>query len=112
LPVAYLDQLAASNGREGDLGVEPGWIVIWPAEQVIHHNAHYSIQESLPGFFGFGSSGGGELLAFDMRGGEPCRVAIVPFIGMQVEDAIQIARSFEQLRAMIGVPFGERNEAR
>lgn len=112
LPDAYLDQLATSNGGEGDLGTEPGWIVIWPAEDVIRHNVGYSIPDVLPGFFGFGSNGGGEFLAFDTRSAEPYGVAMVPFIGMQVEDAVQIATSFEELRALIGVSLGEGNDTR
>jgi hypothetical protein len=35
LPRGYLEQLAVSNAGEGDLGIEPGWIAFWPAEEVI-----------------------------------------------------------------------------
>lgn len=107
LPSAYLTMLAESNGGEGDLGVNPGWIALWSAEDVPSHNAGYSVAEALPGFFGFGSNGGGELLAFDVRGGEPYPIVMVPFIPMQVEDAVKIAGSFEELRKFIGKQYSE-----
>ena len=102
LPAAYFTQLAVSNGCEGDLGVEPGWIAMWPCEEVMSSNAGYSVPEFLPGFFGFGSNGGGELLAFDLRGEEPYPIVMVPFIGMDPKEAVRIARSFDELRALIG----------
>jgi hypothetical protein len=107
LPPAYLDQLVSSNGGEGSLGIEPGWISLWSAEVVVALNIEYSIAEFLPGFFGFGSSGGGELLAFDARNAEPYPIVMVPFIPMDPKAAVQIARSFEELRGLIGKPYPE-----
>jgi hypothetical protein len=107
LPQSYFDQLAASNGGEGDLGVKPGWIAFWPAEEVLGSNAAYSLTEFLPGFFGFGSNGGGELLAFDVRTHEPYPIVMVPFIPLEVREAVQIAGSFQELRDFIGRPFQE-----
>ena len=106
LPIGYLDQLATSNGGEGDLAVEPRWISIWPAEEVVALNAGYRLAEFLPGFFGFGSNGGGELLALDTRGPEPFPVVMVPFIPMEAQEAKQIARSFDELRPLIGKDNG------
>jgi hypothetical protein len=99
--------LAESNGGEGDLGVAPGWIAFWSAEDVLSHNAGYLVAETLPGFFGFGSSGGGELLAFDVRRGEPYAIVMVPFIPMQAKYAVQVAGSFEELRKHIGRDYCE-----
>jgi hypothetical protein len=84
LPASYFEQLAVSNGGEGDLGVQPGWISFWPAEKVVSWNARYRVPEFLPGFFGF-ASGGGELLAFDVRRQEPFPIVMVPFIPMARE---------------------------
>jgi hypothetical protein len=103
LPESYFAQLATSNGGEGSLAThEAGWIMFWRAEQVVSHNADYQIATYLPGFFGFGSSGGGELLAFDLRQGEPYRIVSIPFIPMDARHAIEIAGSFDELRPLIG----------
>src|SRR5512139_3305998 len=71
LPEDYIALLHYSNGGEGELGVEPGWFQLWPAEKVMEFNQGYEVETNAPGFFGFGSNGGGEMLAFDMRGGKP-----------------------------------------
>lgn len=105
LPPEYIAQLALSNGGEGDLGVEPGWIQLWPAEEVLLMNEGYQVQDWLPGFWGFGSNGGGELFAFDMRRGVPCPIVMVPFIPMDAHEAVQIAPSFAELREYFGKPF-------
>jgi hypothetical protein len=102
LPATYLEQLAVSNGGEGDLGVDPGWISFWPAEEVVKLNDRYCVPADLPGFFGFASNGGGELLAFDTRGGEPFPIVTVPFIPMDPREAVKIAGSFDEMRDVIG----------
>jgi hypothetical protein len=71
LPAEYLALLRLHDGGEGELGAEPGWFQLWPAAEVLAANRDYQLPEFLPGFFGFGSSGGGELLALDCRGPLP-----------------------------------------
>ena len=73
LPAEYLALLAFSDGAGGPLPVEPGWFQMWLAKDVIEMNKGYGVSESIPGFFGFGSNGGGELLAFDARTPLPSR---------------------------------------
>src|SRR5947199_4788233 len=82
LPEDYFSFLEYSNGGEGPLLIEPGWFSLWPAEEVIISNIEYGIKEWFPGFFGFGSNGGGELFAFDTRSAPPLKVYMIPFIGM------------------------------
>jgi hypothetical protein len=84
LPPEYIAQLVMSNGGEGDLSVEPRWIQLWSAEEGLAMNEGYQIQKWLPGYLGFASSGGGELLAFKVRNGLPYPVVMVPFIAMDV----------------------------
>jgi hypothetical protein len=101
LPASYLAFLAFSNGGEGALAVGPGWFVIWPAEEVLESNQGYQVEKELPGFFGFGSDGGGELFAFDTRSPQPWKIVMIPFIPMQERYAVVVAESFEQfVRAM------------
>lgn len=109
LPSAYLTMLGESNGGEGDLGVDPGWIVLWPAEDVLSNHANYCVAEALPGFLGFASNGGGELLAFDLRGGEPYPIVMIPFLPMEAAEAVQIASSFEELRELMGMEYRRTN---
>jgi hypothetical protein len=94
LPEEYFALLRFSNGGEGELGVEPGWFQLWPAEEVLPLNRAYGVPEFLPGFFGLGSNGGGELLALDARIGPPYKVVMVPFVPMEVLEAETIAEDF------------------
>jgi hypothetical protein len=102
LPDEYLELLHYSNGGEGNLAVEPGWFQIWPAENVIEFNKGYEVQKNLPGFFAFGSSGGGEMLVLDTREGLPFKVVMVPFIPMKVELAKIITENFIEFVTAMG----------
>jgi hypothetical protein len=99
--------MAASSGGEGDLAVQPGWISFWPVEDVMALNEDHEIGDNLPGFLGFGSDGGGELIAFDLRAGQPFPIVMIPFIPMEVGEARQIAGSFDEFRLLIGKQAGD-----
>ncbi len=102
LPTSYLELLKSSNGGSGDLGRQPGWFILWSASEVMPQNVAYKVQAQVPGFIGIGTNGGGELLAFDMRHGEPYPVVSIPFIPMQAQDVLRIADSFEEFRSLMG----------
>lgn len=74
------------------MSVDPGWFQLWPLDELEQGNRDYQVQENAPGFVGFGSSGGGELLAFDANG----RVVMIPFIGMSADAAWPIADSWNE----------------
>jgi hypothetical protein len=75
---------------------------LWPAEEVVDYNQGYEVEMNIPGFFGFGSNGGGELFAFDTRQGKPWPVVMVPFIPMIADEAIVIADDFAEFVRAIG----------
>lgn len=103
LPESYLQFLCTTNGGEGDLGIEPGWISFWSAEEVLDLNRSYELDQLVPGFFGIGSNGGGDLIALDGRKGPPFPVVAVPFVPLGVEDAMIIAPDFDALISLLGV---------
>jgi hypothetical protein len=91
LPADYVQFLAQMNGGEGFVG--ENYLMAWSVEDLIQHNKDYHVEQCTPGLFLFGSSGGGEAFAFDVRSTPPVIVA-VPFIVLNLEDAIVIAPSF------------------
>jgi hypothetical protein len=106
LPEAYIRFLEASNGAEGDLGIEPGWVVIWSAEEAIQVTNQYQMPKYLPGYFAFGSNGGGELLVFPIDGGtDRCPVQMVPAIGMAAQELRSVAPSFAEFQTHLGRPI-------
>ena len=102
LPQEYVAFLQYSNGGEGSIGINPGWFQLWPAEEVIELNKGYQIDKDLPGYFGFGSNGAGELFAFEITQGEPWKIVMIPFIPMEANEAITIANDFEEFIRAIG----------
>ena len=58
----YLCFLKLCNCGEDELPIDPYWFQIWSAEEVLEHNEGYQANKFLPGFFAFGSNGGGEML--------------------------------------------------
>jgi hypothetical protein len=109
VPNAYFDLLRFSNGGEGDLGVEPGWFCPWSAEEVLVNNAGYRVAEFYGQFLGFGSNGGGELIAFDCRVTPPWPIIMIPFIG-GTEHCERIADDFDAFLANIGRPLEHTRE--
>jgi hypothetical protein len=104
LPKSYHSFLSKSNGAEGDLGIEPGWVVVWSAEDALISSDEYQLSEYLPGYFAFGGNGGGELFVFPIgeTSGE-CPVFMVPAVGMAIKELQQIAQSFFAFESQIGV---------
>lgn len=69
---------------------------------MIELNKSYQIDKNLPGYFGFGDNGGGELFAFEIIQGKPWKIVMVPFIPMDESEAITIANDFEEFIRAIG----------
>ncbi len=90
LPEEYVLYCAGGGPKEGALSVQPLWFQLWPPGEVEQLNRDYHVAEFAPGFLGFGSSGGEELLAFDAEG----RVFTMPFVGMGKEHAWPVAESW------------------
>lgn len=102
LPKAYLDYLRESNGGEGDISISPYWLQLWKAEEVIKNNEDYEVKEYVPNFFVIGSSGGGEMIAFKINEPNKWSVYSIPFIPMEEDAAIMIAKNFEEFSKAIG----------
>ncbi len=73
-----------------------------PTADVLANNREYQLTEFLPGFFGFGSNGGGELLALDCRGRPPWPVNMVPFIPLDAAEAQPVAADFGGFVRLLG----------
>lgn len=103
LPDEYLDLLRLHDGGEGHLGAEPAWFELWPAATVIPANRECQVTGGLPPeFFGFGSSGSGEMLALDCRGGSPYPVVMMPFIPFDARTAEVVAEDFAAFVQFLG----------
>jgi hypothetical protein len=80
-----------------EIDVEPWRCEFWPLEVVAKYNNDYSVPTYAPGFFGFATSGGGEMFAFAPSGAIVC----LPFVGMEPALALPIASAWPAFQRMI-----------
>lgn len=95
-PSEYLAYLEKGSDVASTKG-EPGFFQLWHPDEVEELNESYRVAEYAPGFLGFGSDGGGEMLAFDAAGA----VFKIPFVGMAPKEAQRIAGSWGEVTARI-----------
>jgi len=72
---------------------EPGYLALWLLGEIEANNKAYRVPLYAPGFLGFGTDGGGELLAFDASGA----VFKLPLVGMEPKCAQRIADSWNEI---------------
>ena len=94
LPADYREFLGFADGGEGFIGPH-SYAMLWKVEELIPFNKEYQVEEYAPGLLLFGSSGGGEAFAFDVREPSETPVVSVPFIGMDLNDIVQLAETFD-----------------
>jgi hypothetical protein len=104
LPQDYLEFLTRCNGGSGFLAVQPCYLRLWTAKDVVGNNRDYRMPEFVPGFFGFGDDGGDEFFAFDARGPQPWPVVAIPFAPMEEREARAVAGSFTELLGQVISP--------
>lgn len=97
IPIELETFLATHGPFEWFLGGKggPGYIALWPLEDLPTNNAEIEIQKYAPGMLAFAGNGAGEVLAFDKTGA----VYMLPLIGMEPSCAIHVAPSFNELAA-------------
>jgi hypothetical protein len=101
LPHDYREFLHASNGGVGFLG--QNYVALWRAEDLKPLNDGYDVSRFAPRLLLFGSDGGGEGYAFDIRE-NPWVVVRVPFIGMgDTRLTISLGRSFTEFLQYVSV---------
>jgi cell wall assembly regulator SMI1 len=91
--------MSEHNGGEGWVG-DGGYLILWKLDQLASLNAAYETQTYAPGLLIFGSSGGGDAYAFDLRL-SPTMYVEVPFVGMDLEMVEPVADSFDGFLAAI-----------
>ena len=93
LPVEYKEFLRKQNGGEGFIG--NAYAMLWRAEELLEKNRSYQVRDYAPGLFLFGSDGGDEAFAFDMRlDSKP--IVSVPFVGMKLSETLPVAENFDE----------------
>ena len=102
LPKEYVRYVESGGLLEAFTEGEPGYIALWPLENIERNNIDLQVAEYAPEYLGFGGDGGGELLAFDKDG----VIYRLPMIGMESRYAFRVADSWTQLERRIDKASG------
>lgn len=103
LPVEYINFLAWSNGGEGPLPVQPCYFCLESAEISRSRWICKEYEEFFPGFFVFGGSGGGEYIAFDLRGTQPWPVVAIDMTNIDLAESVMlVAKDFSSFLSLVG----------
>ena len=105
LPDDYVRLLRSTNGCEGELAIEPGWVQLWSTEDIFNLNQSYAVEEFHPGYFGFGSSGGGVMFAFNVHSAQSSAVFGIPFDSIDPDDIVVVANDFSTFARAMGYPW-------
>jgi hypothetical protein len=97
LPRELLEYYASGGAQSCELQVGPYLCEFWPPEEVQQYNADYHVPEFAPGFLGFATNGGGEMLAISPTG----TVVYLPFIGMAPAEALLVAETWQRFVSML-----------
>ena len=105
LPPEYFQLLAFSNGGEGPLPVEPYNFCLDEAEYAAKQYADKVFHEYFPGLFVIGGNGGGEAIAFDMRGAKPWPIVAFDMTNIDLDESVvTLAPNFVSFLDLVGVP--------
>jgi len=107
LPSEYLDLLRLSNGGEGPLALPPLCFQLYAVKECINLCLNQEILKRFPTLLFFGSNGGLESIAFDLREGPPWRIVMVDQIA-GAESAEEIAPNMGAFIEAIGVEAESR----
>lgn len=67
----------------------------WDIEKIDEYNEMYNVDEYIPGYYGIGTDGGGEILTVEIETGI---IYSIPFIPMNVSERKEISKSIEELK--------------
>jgi hypothetical protein len=103
LPEEYVCFLRKMNGGTGFVG--SNYVDLWAVDTLIEYNRGYGAGEFVPELLLLGSDGGGQALAFDRRN-RNWPVIMVPFIPLDIREAVIIAPSFDVLFGTLAAQSG------
>lgn len=103
LPKEYFDLLKFSNGGEGPLSASPFTLCLESAESAAANKNGGTYTEFFQNFFVFGSNGGGDLLAFDLRGTRPWPIVAIDATNIDLDESVDlVAEEFQSFVGFIG----------
>ena len=79
VPPEYIAYVEEGGSAEAFTDGLPGYFELLHPHEIEEKNSELDVARHVPGFIGFGTDGGGQLLAFDATGA----VFMLPLVGME-----------------------------
>jgi len=102
LPLEYVEFLEVCNGGEGELALPPLWFQLYDTKFAIELRRNRDYRLNFPDLFFFGSNGGLESIAIDMRAKGQWPIVMVDCIA-GMSSAKQISANLRQFIEAVGV---------
>jgi hypothetical protein len=80
-----------------EIDVQPWLCEFWPFDELLKYNIDCEVSKYAPGYFGFATSGGGEMYALSPTGAVVC----LAFIGMSPNEELPVADSWSRFEGML-----------
>lgn len=80
-----------------NISIQPWGCEFWPLNEVIEYNEDYQVAEFAPGYFGFATSGGGEMFSLSPSG----RIVCLAFVGMNPKEELLVAETWQHFEGML-----------
>jgi hypothetical protein len=104
LPAKYYDLLAFSDGGEGPLRTQPLWFQLYSVDYAVEMFGRGLNDEFFSGFLFFGSSGGGEGIAFDARKPGLLPIVSIDWIDADLNESVWlVAPDFDAFLDLVGL---------
>jgi len=97
VPSVLVDYHLGGRPLSCEFDVQPFSCEFWPLSELVTYNAEYRVASYAPGYFGFGTNGGGEMFAIAPDG----RIACLAFIGMSPLEELQVASSWSEFEGIL-----------
>ena len=96
-PFELCEYFKAERAVVCELDVPPYHCEFWPLGQLAGYNEECQVHTYAPGYFGFGTSGGGEMFAISPDGAVVC----LPFIGMSPVEELVLAPTWSEFESLL-----------
>ena len=80
-----------------ELDASPFLCEFWPLHDLPRYNAEYEVELNAPGYFGFATSGSGEMFALSPT----CQVVCLAFVGMSPDEELFVASDWSEFERML-----------
>ena len=97
VPPAIAEYHASGKPLVCRLDASPYNCEFWPCAELERYNVEYEVPQDAPGYFGFATSGGGEMFSLSPTG----KIVCLAFIGMSPKDELFVVSSWGQFEGML-----------